>query len=128
MAEIKTFDPMQAWRGLPPETQELIGALAIANEVAFLATDQAIDADAAYWLHERTHSAAGDALADLIADNLPDEIFAASSDYPLRPDLNTCGVRQCTGCGCTDNHACEGGCSWAGPTLCTTCVPQEANP
>ena len=32
--------------------------------------------------------------------------------------------RVCVGCGCTDSHACPGGCSWAqlSPPLCTGCV------
>lgn len=30
-------------------------------------------------------------------------------------------VRTCTGCGCTDARACEGGCYWVGPTLCSRC-------
>lgn len=29
--------------------------------------------------------------------------------------------RTCRVCGCTDNRACEGGCSWVGDTLCSKC-------
>lgn len=32
------------------------------------------------------------------------------------------GMRYCRGCGCTDAFACEGGCSWAEPGLCSTCA------
>ena len=37
----------------------------------------------------------------------------------VEPPSGVCGQ-----CGCTDNAACEGGCSWADPshTLCTRCV------
>jgi hypothetical protein len=28
----------------------------------------------------------------------------------------------CVGCGCTEGNACEGGCVWATPTLCSRCV------
>lgn len=28
---------------------------------------------------------------------------------------------SCSGCGCTDNWACEGGCSWVRPGWCSTC-------
>lgn len=31
-------------------------------------------------------------------------------------------VQTCTRCGCTEAKACTGGCSWALPTLCTSCV------
>lgn len=32
------------------------------------------------------------------------------------------GARSCRSCGCTDNFACPGGCSWAGPDLCSSCA------
>ena len=31
-------------------------------------------------------------------------------------------TQSCRQCGCTDLHACPGGCGWAGPGLCTTCA------
>jgi len=31
----------------------------------------------------------------------------------------------CKRCGCTDDHACEGGCSWVGDSLCSACGPTE---
>jgi len=30
--------------------------------------------------------------------------------------------RTCRICGCTDSKACEGGCSWATPGICTKCI------
>ena len=30
-------------------------------------------------------------------------------------------VRSCRVCGCTDDHACEGGCSWVTADLCSAC-------
>ncbi len=30
-------------------------------------------------------------------------------------------VRRCRECGCTDKFACEGGCSWVAPDLCSAC-------
>jgi hypothetical protein len=30
-------------------------------------------------------------------------------------------VRQCRGCGCTDDDACEGGCEWVDEDLCSRC-------
>ena len=29
---------------------------------------------------------------------------------------------SCRGCGCTESEACEGGCIWATPSLCSACV------
>ena len=37
------------------------------------------------------------------------------------PDLAALGIRQCTGCGCTDAVGCSEGCCWVGPLLCSSC-------
>lgn len=34
--------------------------------------------------------------------------------------------RTCRVCGCTDDQACEGGCSWVEEDLCSKCVPAES--
>ncbi len=31
-------------------------------------------------------------------------------------------VRKCRVCGCTDDHACEGGCYWVAGDLCSQCA------
>jgi hypothetical protein len=31
-----------------------------------------------------------------------------------------CGARVCVMCGCTDAHACAGGCRWIAPGICST--------
>jgi hypothetical protein len=31
----------------------------------------------------------------------------------------------CRVCGCTDSHACEGGCYWVEPRLCSKCVGRD---
>jgi len=31
-------------------------------------------------------------------------------------------VRRCRVCGCTDDHACPGGCFWVAPDLCSRCA------
>jgi hypothetical protein len=33
--------------------------------------------------------------------------------------------QKCRICGCTDNKACEGGCSWVEPDLCSACLIKE---
>jgi hypothetical protein len=35
------------------------------------------------------------------------------------------GPGTCSSCGCTDERACEGGCSWVTPTLCSACAPRD---
>lgn len=32
------------------------------------------------------------------------------------------GLHRCRVCGCTEDHACPGGCSWVGLDLCSTCA------
>lgn len=32
---------------------------------------------------------------------------------------------KCRVCGCTDDRACEGGCSWVEARLCSQCKPKE---
>lgn len=36
---------------------------------------------------------------------------------------NAQGRRTCRLCGCWEMEACEGGCGWAGPDICTACAP-----
>lgn len=33
--------------------------------------------------------------------------------------------RVCRVCGCTQNHACEGGCWWINDDLCSSCAAKE---
>ena len=35
--------------------------------------------------------------------------------------------RECRVCGCTEDNACEGGCSWVEEDLCSKCVDDEVN-
>jgi len=34
-------------------------------------------------------------------------------------------ARRCLACGCTYESPCDGGCWWAGPALCTSCVGRK---
>jgi hypothetical protein len=40
---------------------------------------------------------------------------------PPRPDLGPLGIRQCRSCGCTENFAFHGVCSWVETDLCSIC-------
>ena len=37
-------------------------------------------------------------------------------------------LRKCRVCGCTDDRACEGGCYWVGPDLCSRCADRGEGP
>ena len=43
----------------------------------------------------------------------------------LKPPA-TPNVAHCRECGCTDTRACEGGCWWVEPDLCSSCAPSKA--
>jgi hypothetical protein len=45
------------------------------------------------------------------------EAPADDTETPAAPDA----VRACRACGCTDEHACEGGCYWVEKDLCSAC-------
>lgn len=51
---------------------------------------------------------------------------------PLTGNFSMKALATCAGCGCTDDHACEGGCSWlavdyaAGTGVCDNC-PEHLN-
>jgi hypothetical protein len=45
-------------------------------------------------------------------------------DYPRGFNefmVDRASLRACAICGCTDDLACEGGCHWVGPNLCSAC-------
>ena len=50
------------------------------------------------------------------ADHSP---AAPVCDPELKP-----AVRRCRVCGCTQNHACEGGCWWVEYDLCSACTDE----
>lgn len=34
-------------------------------------------------------------------------------------------LRRCRVCGCTDEHGCEGGCTWVADDLCSQCAEEK---
>ena len=111
-----------AWARLGPEGQRQIGMATIAEYVALLAESAPPPHNDVLWDNILDH--AETAIVDLLeqagvigpADGL------CADDFDL-PDLNQLGIRMCTRCGCTDDHGCEEGCTWVGPTTCSTCAP-----
>jgi hypothetical protein len=61
----------------------------------------------------------------LIATAVTADAFALEV---LRQEIYDGQVRSCRVCGCTDDHACEGGCSWVEPDLCSACAEATAIP
>ena len=116
------LDPLAAWRALPLEVRERIGASAIAAAVANLGASIAIElADPIAHRHHRTaESEALSLIFELVSINVLD---GDDTVLPPRPALRPLGIRQCRICGCTDNFACDGGCDWVATDLCSSRGP-----
>lgn len=49
-------------------------------------------------------------------------ILMILQDYIAEYSLESFVQEECIFCGCTDDRACEGGCSWVLPGLCSKCA------
>jgi hypothetical protein len=119
---IARFDGFAMWAELDPEEQAEIGPAAL-------------ELVAAWNLQERVYEDAigapfaklGDIADARIAQFLMEyftayigrEALEAPDGSPRVPSLLG---QVCRDCGCTDDNACEGGCGWAKPDLCTACA------
>lgn len=117
---IAFLDPVEAWRALPARAQEEIGAAAIAMVVAMggAATLHGAGDPAAAQPYDTAMVEAARWLDALVLVT----VLRATFGLPPVPDLRPLGVQQCTGCGCTENRACSGGCSWVTEDLCSACA------
>jgi len=52
-------------------------------------------------------------------NNILEMLLAEEHDYIFDPPID---IRTCKECGCTDIHACPGGCHWVTDDLCSNCV------
>lgn len=59
----------------------------------------------------------------LVRDRRPHP-FASELEAARAADI-AAGGRCCRYCGCTDNAACVGGCSWIADDLCDNCLPLD---
>lgn len=111
------WDPLIAARALPEDVRDRLAAAAL---VEGLANDAAQSDFAELWMDV----ALDEALLFIQA-------VARRVDGPAAGvliDLSCIGARSCALCGCTENFACDGGCSWAElpdprASLCSRCVP-----
>jgi len=120
---LETIDPVVAWRSLSIEARDAIGAAAIAATVGVLGADIAMER-ADIFAYRPRRSASEEAQSLLRALVNINVLEGDDTDLPPRPDLRPLGIRQCRTCGCTDDFACDGGCSWVETDLCSACVPK----
>jgi len=61
-----------------------------------------------------------DGYADWISDMDPEDLIRLGDKYAK---VKAAAFGRCRACGCTDEHACQGGCSWLTPAhdLCSAC-------
>jgi hypothetical protein len=50
------------------------------------------------------------------------DYWSNGCQHPLHPNNWSENQMVCEICGCTDDRACPGGCSWVRPGLCSQCV------
>jgi hypothetical protein len=110
------FDPMVVWRDLLPEERDRIGAAALAYGAAFNVANYV---DEATGHDENALEVAAMALEEAVEDAA---FFQGDARTVYVPDLNGIGIAQCRSCRCTRDHACDGGCHWVSPGLCSTCA------
>jgi protein gp37 len=58
-----------------------------------------------------------------VADGIP-FMLKQWGEYVVPED----GTRSCRVCGCTEHNACDGGCSWVEPNLCSNCIGKATMP
>jgi hypothetical protein len=110
------FDPMVVWRDLLPEERDRIGAAALAYGAASNVVNYV---DEATGHDENALEVAAMALEEAVEDAA---FFQGDARTVYVPDLNGIGIAQCRSCRCTRDHACDGGCHWVSPGLCSTCA------
>lgn len=123
---IEKLDPIEAWKSLPADQQELFGAAAISHMQGMIG-NMALPGMGAIENAEHAYQA-----ADLEAGRRMESImlhYLEPKSRPngqfLIPDLSKLGIRVCQSCGCTDRYACEDRCWWIADDLCSNCKPKD---
>ena len=121
MMETTRFDGAAAWAKLTPAQQAEIGAIAL----EYIVNWHGLDSAASYSMAEKAFGAAdsllGDMLMEVVTTAIGDAVPAPSDDGLPVPIPSLLGP-ICRVCGCSEHDACDGGCAWAEPDLCTACV------
>nr|WP_294550065.1 hypothetical protein [uncultured Rhodopila sp.] len=123
---IPKLDLRKAWDALTPEIQAEFGMAAIAIGFAHLVT-MIEEHEVPAWqiAAEAEHTSFFDAAllegASRAGVLVEAKVLGGDIAQLRAPSLAALGIRQCTGCGCTDQCGCPGGCHWVGPLTCSSC-------
>lgn len=102
-AQVKVIVPRDAWPMVADALRSAVGLLA-------------------RWAVRRT---ACDAVVS--REQLADvrEVLRVAGAHAIEAEVD---VRQCDACGCVEELACDGGCSWTGASRCSACAPRGGDP
>jgi hypothetical protein len=122
----RNIDLAVAWKSLKPETQAELGMAAIAMGLAHLVNcveehELASWRTAAEIAHGNGYDAAALEALHVFAGSAEAYVLGGDIRRLRPPALAALGVRQCSGCGCTDRCGCSEGCHWVGPFTCSSC-------
>jgi hypothetical protein len=115
------FDSLAVWSGLSAGDQELIGAAAL-ELVLCLHGQEIIDDVERVRPYEAAEPEAFENLITMVLGSATSHYWdTLAQPLPLPPKIEA-GPGICRECQCTDDHACEGGCYWVEPDLCSACA------
>ncbi|WP_265518933.1 hypothetical protein [Nitratireductor luteus] len=114
------FDGVEAWASLTAEQRNEIGAIALEVVVNWNGMD-AYESAAETRPFGAADSLLLDALHASVNEAIPDVI--AAEPLPVPSILG----QVCRRCGCSDEDACDDGCGWHVPDLCTACAQDDAD-
>jgi hypothetical protein len=61
----------------------------------------------------------------LAAEYAPSSLFLKGAEM-AKTKINKSKTKHCRCCGCTDKHACPGGCYWVTDDLCSRCASAKS--
>jgi len=111
---IQRFNGIKSWAALTPRQQAAVGAAALEYAACFLAADET-DNDVILRATSANDARLADELFDAVKASMADALFGDM--VPSRIG------RVCRKCGCTEYDACQDGCTWVEPDLCSACAP-----
>lgn len=121
-----TFDGEAVWATLAPDQQAAIGARALEYVVACEVLNFTAIANVPLaWARagEASIDATQAELEACVDAHVGQERMYDDAGRPLVPSVVGMFCRRC---GCSQYDACDGGCDWAEPYLCTACADPKA--
>lgn len=119
------FDGAAVWDELTGGEQAEIGAIALELLAAWWAQEQASDPHDGEDALLRAADAAEMLLINMLRDTLVEAVPRELLEVDGQPRLPSLLGPVCRGCGCSQNDACDVGCGWHEPDLCTACASKR---